>query len=190
MRLYELREGSSTGGIGADHEVQAKTELVVLRVRTPAVATDAPDPELRPDDVSHRRRPRVDRTELIHGTRRHDGEHRLQIGRRLVVGEDRLPKSSRVGQVAAGGTKERAGGGSGVLDVLGVGDAVTVTIPSPGPPRPGQELHRPDRAVPRGVGVQGSAVGVWDGGDSRPVERRADDRWDDSMGCREAPSRQ
>ena len=190
MRLHKLREGSSTGGIRVDHEVQAETELVVLRVRTRAVAADASDPEHRPDDVGHRHGPRVDRTELVHGTRRHDGEHRLQIGRRLVVGEDRPPKSSRLRQVAAGGTEERHGGGSCVLDVLGVGDAVTVRVPSPGPPGPGQELHRPDRMVPPGVRVQGPAVGVRDGGDPRPVERRADDRWDRSMGCGERPSRQ
>ena len=190
MRLHELGEGSSTGGIRVDHEVQAETELVVLRVRTGAVAADASDPEHRSDDVSHRQGPWVDRTELIHRTRRHDGEHRLQIGRRRVVGEDRPPKSSRVRQVTAGGTEERTGGGSRVLDVLGVSDAVTVTVTSPGPPGPGQELHRPDRTVPPAVRVQDPAVGVRDSGDPYPVERRADDRWDHSMGCRERPSRQ
>ncbi len=67
-------------------------------------------------------------------------------------------------------------GGDGVVDVVGIADAVAVAVLAEDRPRRGDELERPDRSVPDGVAVVATVVGVGDaGGAVGAVERDADD---------------
>ncbi len=68
-----------------------------------------------------------------------------------------------------------------VVEVLRVGDPVTVAVAGVLIPGRGDELHRPDGAVVHGVAVESAAVGVRDGGLAREaaVEGQADHRFEE-----------
>jgi hypothetical protein len=134
MLLDVTREGLPRGRVCVDHEVERTTELVVLGIGTRAIPANVTHAEHRTHDVGHRRGPELDRAQLVRRTVGHEREHRLQVRLRVVVGEDRLPQSAGLREIATRGTEEKSGGGRCVLHVLGVGDPVTIRVPTPGPP--------------------------------------------------------
>ena len=97
----------------------------------------------------------------------------------MVVGEDRPLPGRPLGEVSPVGAQVATGGVRRVVEVLGVGHAVTVAVARPTVAHvDGQELERADGVVPRRVAVQrGRGAG---GADRRhrsaAVQRRPDDR--------------
>ena len=183
--LDESRKGLPSGRIGVDHEVQGQAQPVILSVRASAVAADVPDAEHRAQHVRHRRGPRLHRPEHVRGAGGHERQDRLQVCLGVVVGEDCGAQPCRVRHVTTSGAKEKACGGGGVLDVLGVRYSVTVRVPSPDPPGTRKELHRANRVVPHGIPVEETPVRVGNGGEPGAGKRRADDRGNHPVGCRE-----
>jgi hypothetical protein len=96
----------------------------------------------------------------------------------VVVRQDRRPQTVRLGQVPAARAQVPGGGQGGVLDVLGVGDSVPVSIPAVPRPRRGDELHRSDGPVPGAAAVPPPRVGVGDAGVRPAIEDRSVHRGD------------
>ena len=94
----------------------------------------------------------------------------------MVVAQQRLAHHGRGRQVTH--RAEHVAGGSGRVEhVVGVGHPVAVAVLAPLGPRAGQEPHRPDRPVERGVAIPLAAVGVADDrcAGHRPVEEGTHD---------------
>jgi hypothetical protein len=93
----------------------------------------------------------------------------------VVVGQDG-PLLTRAGtDIAARDAEVSRGRQRGVEDVERVGAAVAVAVGGVTLPGGGDELHRPDGAVPHRVAVQSAVIGVADDGRSVAVQRDADD---------------
>src|SRR5690606_39648533 len=103
---------------------------------------------------------------------RHDG---VVVGRRPVVAADRPFPVALVGQVPAEAAQVVAGRQGGVVDVVGVLDAVVVAVPARPCPGGGDELHGADGLVVAAVAVVGAVVGVLDEGGAVAVELGAED---------------
>ena len=91
-------------------------------------------------------------------------QHQVDVRRRVVVRQDGRLQVCGVAQVAAAQAQVRRRRGRRVEDVLRVAGTVAVAVAAEGAPGAGDELHRPDRAVPAAVAVQRAAVGVVDRG--------------------------
>jgi hypothetical protein len=98
-------------------------------------------------------------------------ENRVDIGGRRVVGIERRPQIGLDGEVGAARAKVLTGRQRGVVHVVRVLGPIGIAVHAIGPPRPRQELHRPDRVIPSGVAVIPAAIRVAHRG-----ERRTDDR--------------
>src|SRR5690606_9964916 len=81
---------------------------------------------------------------------------------RGVVREHPGPPALAAGGVAAVGAEVAGGGERGVVELVGVAHTVAVAVGAEVGPGGGQELHRADGPVERGVAVEAAAVGVPD----------------------------
>ena len=106
----------------------------------------------------------------------------------MVVGEDRRPQTRGRREVAISRAQVGSGRGRCVLDVLRVPGAVAVGVASPALPGRGDELHGADGAVPGGVTVVTTAVGVTDGGEPTAVQDRSEHRGHRAVAAVEAPA--
>src|SRR5262249_39733456 len=110
--------------------------------------------------------------EVAAGVGGRDGQHQGHVLGGGVVPVHRRALPRRGGQGLGAGAQVHRGRGGGVVDVLGVLDAVLVGVHPGHRPGGGDELHRPDRAVIDRVVVVLPAVGVQDpGGAAGAVQR-------------------
>src|SRR5690606_33043609 len=101
----------------------------------------------------------------------------LHVVAALVVGEQGLPEPVRLLQVPTHRTQVAGGCHGRVVDVVRVGDAVTVGVHTPLAPALRDDLERAAGPVPLLVAVQLSPVGVLDAlHPGTAVQRRADHR--------------
>lgn len=113
----------------------------------------------------------------------------LVVLQRIVVAHDRLLQAGLRREVVSTTPTQVPGSRRGrVEDVLRVLLPVVVTVLPVAPPRPRDELHRPDRPVPLLIAVQLASVRIGDGlGPVPPVQGDTDDRRADISVLRDRP---
>ncbi len=127
-------------------------------------------------EVARRRRAVGDRGVLAVEVGVHDRQDEVDVGVAVVVAVDRRTLAGRGREVVLAGAEVDRRGQGRVVDVLRVALAVAVGVHAHDRPGRGDELHRTDRAVPHGVAVELTGVGVGDGlGLAGAVEGDAED---------------
>jgi hypothetical protein len=103
------------------------------------------------------------------------GQNGVQVVLRVVVAKYGRVHVGLDRKVAVPAAEVVGGGQGGVVDVVGVLHAVAVAVAARPRPGGGDELHRADGSVIRGVAVVDTVVGVLDCGEAVAVEDRAED---------------
>lgn len=93
----------------------------------------------------------------------------------MVVGENSPYRSDSASQVLACTTKVFRGGGGGVEDVEGIGNAVAVPICCIVDPSARNKLHRANGPVKYRIAIESSMIRVQDQCRAIAVQRNADD---------------
>ena len=102
--------------------------------------------------------------------------HERDIVRGGVVTEVRLLQLVVLAEVTPQPAQVTPGGKRGVVQVVGIANAIIVAVTTADRPGLGYELHGPDRSVPLNVAIEGPAVRVSDCSDPGPaIEGNADD---------------